>query len=100
LSGIFEQKDSVTVAPVAPAIGVLWKAEVMDEQECARPRPEQPVELSLNGLEVVAQLIEPARNPRLRQCLDLRAVVVGGYEHLVTVAKPKGPNAVPKSMTA
>jgi len=76
------------VAPPPPTRGVLREAEIVDEVESARARGQKCLELLGHGRELPIAHVKARFESGANQRLYLRAVVVGGYEHLVAGLEP------------
>src|SRR5204863_9661501 len=88
LRGVLDEHEAALVAPAAPARSVLREAEVMDQVQGTRLRPDERVEFALVRLERVAAVVEPAGDTGADERLDLGPVVIRRHQHLVAAPEP------------
>jgi len=80
---VLDQHQTPLVAPVAPASGVLRKAEKVRQVEGANPGIEKRLKCLFVWFQRrLAEIVEPARDSGLYKSLDFRAVMVRRYKNL------------------
>src|SRR5262245_6202442 len=96
---ILDQQQPMAVTPSSPVPKILREAEIVDQEQCARPRTEKRFKLVRVRLEPLARIVEPSLEPRSKQGLDLCAAVIGRRQHLVAGPQRALADAVPERVT-